>query len=86
MVSSKCWKGANLVSSLGYSNDFFVISQILFNMLEINIYSIIDSKVFGVKIGVNFLFAIVIERFNDCTHVVEDERMQLKSTGGKNAN
>jgi hypothetical protein len=55
-------------------------------MLEINVYSIIDSKVFGVTIGVNFHFAIVIERFNDCTHVVEDERMQLKSTGGKNAN
>jgi hypothetical protein len=36
-----------LVSSFGYSNDFFVILQILSNMIEINVYSIIDSKVFG---------------------------------------
>jgi hypothetical protein len=40
-------------------------------MFEINVYSIIDSKVFGVKIGVNFLLAIVEERFNDCKHVVK---------------
>jgi hypothetical protein len=65
---------------------FFVISHILFNMLEINVYSIIDSKVFGVTIGVNFLFSIVIKRFNDCKHMVEEEMMQLKSIGGKNAN
>jgi hypothetical protein len=55
-------------------------------MLEINVYSIIDSKVFGVTIGANFIFTIVIERSNDCKHVVEKERMQLKSIGGKNAN
>jgi len=34
-------------------------SHILSSMLEINVYSIIDSKVFGVKIGVNFPHAIV---------------------------
>jgi hypothetical protein len=28
-------------------------------MLEINVYSIIDSKVFGVTFNVNFLFSIV---------------------------
>jgi hypothetical protein len=28
-------------------------------MLEINVYSIIDSNVFGVKIGGNFFLAIV---------------------------
>jgi hypothetical protein len=28
-------------------------------MLEINVYSIVDSNVFGVKIGGNFLLAIV---------------------------
>jgi hypothetical protein len=32
---------------------------ILFSMPEINVYSIIVSKVFGVTIHVNFLFAIV---------------------------
>jgi len=52
-----------LVLSLRYSNNFFVIMQILSNMLEINMYSIIDSKVFGVTIGNNFLFAIVVEKF-----------------------
>jgi len=50
----------------------------------LNIYLVIDSKVFGVTIDVNFLFAIVIERFNNCKHVVEEERMQLRSTSGKN--
>jgi hypothetical protein len=34
-------------------------SHILSSMLEINVYSIIDSKVFGVKIGINFPHAIV---------------------------
>ncbi len=47
------------MSSLGYSQGFVVISHILSSMLEINVYSIIDSKVFGVKIGVNFPLAIV---------------------------
>jgi hypothetical protein len=28
-------------------------------MFEINVYSIIDSKVFGVTFGVNFLFSII---------------------------
>jgi hypothetical protein len=31
-------------------------------MLEINIYSIIDSNVFGVKIGENFPLTIIKER------------------------
>jgi hypothetical protein len=31
------------------------------------VYSIIDSKVFGVTFGVNFLFPIVEQRFNVCT-------------------
>ncbi len=59
LISSKCWRGTNQVSSLGYSQGFVVISHILSNILEINVYSIIDSKVFGVKIGVNFPLAIV---------------------------
>jgi len=59
LISSKCRRRSSLVSSLGYSNDFFVISHILFNMLEINVYLIIDSKVFGVTFGVNFFLLIV---------------------------
>jgi hypothetical protein len=48
------------VSSLEYFQGFVVISHILFSMLEISIYSIIDSKaLFGVKIGGNFPLAIV---------------------------
>jgi hypothetical protein len=47
------------MSSLGYSQGFVVISHILSSMLEINVYSIIDSNVFGVEIGGNFPFAIV---------------------------
>jgi len=59
LISSKCYKENDRMSFLGYSQGFVVISHILFNMLEIHVYSIIDSKVFGVKIGVNFPLAIV---------------------------
>ncbi len=71
LISSKCQKGSSLVSSLGYSNDFFVISQNLSSMLDINVYSIIVSKVLGAIVGNNFLFAIVVERFYNCKQVVE---------------
>jgi hypothetical protein len=47
------------MSSLGYSQGFVVISHILSSMHEINIYSINDSNVLGVKIGGNFPLAIV---------------------------
>ncbi len=59
LILSKCWRGSSLVSSLWYSNFFFFISQNSISMLEINVYSIIDSKVFGVTFNVNFLFSIV---------------------------
>jgi hypothetical protein len=59
MILNKCRKGYSLGSFLGYSNGYFVISHILSNMLEINVYLIIDSKVFCVTFGVNFLFSIV---------------------------
>jgi hypothetical protein len=55
-------------------------------MLEINVYSIMDSKVFGVTVGEIFLFAIRIKRFYNCKHVVEKQRMQLGSTLENNAN
>ncbi len=58
LISSKCWRGSSLVSSLGYFNGFFVISQILSSMFDNNVYSIIDSKVFGVTFGVNFLLPL----------------------------
>jgi hypothetical protein len=47
---------------------------------------IIDSKLFGVTIGDNFLLAIIVKRFYDCKHVVEEQRMQLGSTRANNAN
>jgi hypothetical protein len=47
------------VSFLKYSNNFFIISHIPSNMLEINVYSIIDSKMFGVTFGVNFFLVVV---------------------------
>jgi hypothetical protein len=55
-------------------------------MLEINVYSIIDSKVFSVTFGDNFLFTIVVERFYDCKHATEEQRTQLGSTCANNAN
>ncbi len=47
------------MSSLGYSQGFVVISHILSSMFEISVYLIIDSNVFGVKIGGNFPLAIL---------------------------
>jgi hypothetical protein len=55
-------------------------------MLKINVYSTVDSKVFGVKISVNFLLAIVEYKFNDYKHVIKVKNMQLGNMGGKNAN
>ncbi len=49
--------------------------HILSNMLVINVCLIINSKVFGFTIGDNLFFPIVVERFYDCKHVVEEERM-----------
>jgi len=82
LISRKCWKGSSLISFLGCFNDFFVISQILSNIFEINVYSIIDSKVFRV----NFLLPIIKQRFHDYRHLVKVERMQLDNKGGINAN
>jgi hypothetical protein len=45
-----------------------------------------NSKVFGVIIGFNFLIAIVEYMFIDCKHMVEVERIQLRSMGGENTN
>ncbi len=44
-------------------------------MLDINMYSIIISKVFGVIVGDNFLFASIIKRFYNCKQVVEKKRL-----------
>jgi hypothetical protein len=44
-------------------------------MIEINMYSIIDFNVFGLTISDNFFFAIIVERFYDCNHAVEEQRM-----------
>ncbi len=53
LISSKCQSGTNWVSYFIYSNGFFVISHILSNMLEINVYRITNSMVFSVTIRVN---------------------------------
>jgi hypothetical protein len=49
-------------------------------------YSIIDSNVFGVTIGDFFLFAIGVERFYNCKHVVKDQRLQIESICANNVN
>jgi hypothetical protein len=59
LISNKCWRQSSRVSSFGHSQGFVIISHILSNMLEISVYSIIDSNVFGVKIYGNFPLAIV---------------------------
>ncbi len=55
------------MGSLGYSKGVFIISHILSSMFEIKVYSIIISKVFGVTIVTNFLFAM----FRSCKWVVD---------------
>jgi hypothetical protein len=40
-------------------------------MFDINVYSIIVSKVFGATVGDNFLFAIVVERFYNYKQTIE---------------
>ncbi len=59
LISSNFFRGSNKVGSLGYSKSFVVISHILLSMLEINVYSIIISKAFGVTIPINFHVATV---------------------------
>jgi hypothetical protein len=72
------------VGFLGYSKGFFVNPHILFRyMLEIKVHLIIVSKVFGVNITVNFIFAIVKYMFSNCKRVVAIEKMELGSFGGK---
>jgi hypothetical protein len=44
----------------------FVILQILSSMLEINVYSIKNSNMFGVTIDDHFIFAIGIEKVYNC--------------------
>jgi len=55
-IASRGLEGCDL---LEIPKAFFIILHILFHMLEIKVYSIIVSKVFGVTIAINFLFAIV---------------------------
>ncbi len=59
LICSKYFKGSSRVGSLGNSKSIFIILHILFHILEIKVYSIIVSKVFGVTIAINFLFSIV---------------------------
>jgi hypothetical protein len=72
-----------MVRSLGNSKGAIIISHILSNMLEIKVYSIIVSKVFGVIIVVNFVFAIVKLMFSNCKWVVAIEKIKLGSLGGE---
>ncbi len=77
------WGGSTRWEYLGYSKGVFIISPILSSMLEIKVYSIIVSKVFGVTIVVNFLFAIVKQMFRNCKWVITIEKLELGSFGGE---
>jgi hypothetical protein len=43
--------------------------------LDMNMYSIVFSKVFGVIVGNNFFFAIIVKRFYNCKQVVEKKQV-----------
>jgi hypothetical protein len=59
LIFSNYLRGSSKVRSLGYSKGVFIILHILSNMLEIKMYSIIVSEMFGVTIAVNYFFAII---------------------------
>ncbi len=59
LISSNYFKGSSRVGSFGNSKVVFIILHIPSSMFEIKVYLIIMSKVFGVTITINFLFAIV---------------------------
>jgi hypothetical protein len=71
------------VRSLGYSKGDFIILHILFSVLEIKVYSIIFSKVFGVAIVVNVFVAIVKYMFINCKRIVNVEKMEIGNFGGE---
>jgi hypothetical protein len=70
------------VGSFGNSKGVFIILHIPSSILEITEYSIIVSKVFGVTIAINFLFATVKYMFNNYKRVVVVEKMELGSSSG----
>ncbi len=72
-----------MVRSLGNSKCVFIILHILCSMLEIKVYLIIVSKVFGTTIVVNFVFAIVKLMFSNYKWVVAVEKMELGTLGGE---
>jgi hypothetical protein len=47
-------------------------------MFDVDMYSIIISKVFGVIVSDNFLFTIVVERPYNCKQVVEKKAISRK--------
>jgi len=58
LIFNKCWRGSNRLSFLWHFHGF-VSFHILSSMFESNVYSIIDSNVFGVKIDEIFPLTIV---------------------------
>ncbi len=80
LISSNYLNRPSKVGSLGYSKGVFIISHILFSMLEIKVYSIIVSKVFGVTIAMNYFFAIVKQMSRNCKCVVTVEKLELGSS------
>ncbi len=58
LISSN-YSPSSKVGFLGYSKGVLIILHIISSMFDIKVYSIIISKVFGVTIDVNFLFAII---------------------------
>jgi O-antigen/teichoic acid export membrane protein len=52
LICNNYFKGSSRMGSLGNSKGIFIILHILFHMLEIKVYSIIVSKVFGVTIAI----------------------------------
>jgi hypothetical protein len=59
LISNNYLRGSSRVGSLGNFEGIFIILHIVSCMLEIKVYSIIVSNLFGVTIVVNFLCAIV---------------------------
>ncbi len=76
------FKGFSNVGSLGYSKGFFVISHILFSMLEIKVYQIVVSKGVQCDHSCKFSFCQCKIDVQQLKWILIIEKMELISSGG----
>ncbi len=71
----KCDSWASLLARTFVSPCLGCEPKVRVATFDMNMYSIVVSKVFGMIVGNNFLFAIIVERFYNCKQVVERKKV-----------